>query len=384
MTEPEPLQQVDRTFVRYRGRKLSYFSGCDYFRLASHPEVIAALKEGVEKFGLNVAASRLTTGNHVLYRRLEEKLAAFFGVESALLVSGGYVTNLIVAQALVGSFSHAIVDEKAHPSLWDAAKLLDCPVMKIRHRDAEDLEHVVRRCGPGARLVLLTDGMFAHDGSVAPLARYLEILAKDALIVVDDAHGAGVLGKTGKGSVEHEGVGRKLIIQTITLSKAFGTYGGAILATASLRARIIDSSKMFLGSTPLPLPLANAAMSSVQLLKSDRSLRARLVAKAKFVKEALCAAGKLEEITPGPIVPIVPRSASDATLISQRLLGAGIYPPFVKYATGPVNGYLRFVISSEHSRKQLEKLVGVLTKERKEERHKKTADNAHETQTNSK
>src|SRR5258705_6870018 len=110
MTEPEPLQQIDRTYVRFRGRKLSYFSGCDYFRLASHPGVVAALQEGVKKYGLNVAASRLTTGNHVLYQQLEEKLAAFFGAENALLVSGGYMTNLIVAQVLAGNFLLAVVD----------------------------------------------------------------------------------------------------------------------------------------------------------------------------------------------------------------------------------------------------------------------------------
>jgi 7-keto-8-aminopelargonate synthetase-like enzyme len=356
MTEPEPLQQLERTYVRYRNRKLSYFSGCDYFRLASHREVIAALKEGVAKYGLNVAASRLTTGNHVLYHRLEEKLAAFFGAEDALLVSGGYVTNLIAAQALAGSFSHAIVDEKAHPSLWDAARLLDCPVVKLRHRDAEELEKIVRRCGTGARLMLMTDGMFAHDGSVAPLTKYLKILPNDAVILADDAHGAGVIGKTGKGSVEHEGVSRKRIIQTITLSKAFGTYGGAILSTASLRQRIFEHSKIFLGSTPLPLPLANAAMKSVQILKTDKRFRERLMANTNLVKEALCAGGKLSEITPGPIVPVVPRSARDATMIRERLLKAGIYPPFVKYATGPANGYFRFVISSEHSRQQLETL----------------------------
>src|SRR5260370_23036030 len=222
MTEAEPLQQIDRTYVRFRGRKLRYFSGCDYFRLASHPDVVAALQEGVKKYGLNVAASRLTTGNHVLYQQLEEKLATFFGAESALLVSGGYVTNLIVGQALAGNFSHAIVDEKAHPSLWDAARMLDCTVVKLQHRNPKEVEQVVRRCGPGARLMLLTDGMFAHDGSVAPLAKYLKILAKDAVILVDDAHGAGVVGKTGKGSVEYEGVGRKRIIQTMTRRKSFG------------------------------------------------------------------------------------------------------------------------------------------------------------------
>src|ERR1051325_159488 len=263
MTEPEPVQQVERTYVRYRGRKLSYFSGCDYFRLASHPEVITALEEGVAKYGLNVAASRLTTGNHILYQELEKYLADFFGAEDALLVSGGYVTNLIVAQALMGTFSHAIVDEKAHPSLWDAARLLDCPVLKLRHRNVEDLRQVVRRCGPCAKLMLLTDGMFAHDGSVAPLANYLATLPKDALILVDDAHGAGVIGKTGRGSIEHEAASPKRIIQTTTLSKAFGTYGGAILGTSSLRKRIIEHSKIFLGSTPLPLPLANAAIKSV-------------------------------------------------------------------------------------------------------------------------
>src|ERR1043166_6956384 len=189
MVEPEPLQQTDRTYVRFHNRKLSYFSGCDYFRLASHPRVIAAIKEGVAKYGLNVAASRLTTGNHILYQQLEQRLTAFFNAESALLVSGGYVTNLIVAQALRGNFSHVVVDEKAHPSLSDAARLLDCPVLKLKHRDAEDLAELVRRCGPGARLILLTDGMFAHDGSVAPLAKYLEVLPRDAIILVDDAHG---------------------------------------------------------------------------------------------------------------------------------------------------------------------------------------------------
>ena len=362
MVEPEPLQQTDRTYVRFHNRKLSYFSGCDYFRLASHPRVIAAIKEGVAKYGLNVAASRLTTGNHILYRQLEQRLTAFFNAESALLVSGGYVTNLIVAQALRGNFSHVVVDEKAHPSLSDAARLLDCPVLKLKHRDAEDLAELVRRCGPGARLILLTDGMFAHDGSVAPLAKYLEVLPRDAIILVDDAHGAGVVGKTGKGSIEHEGVNPGRIIQTITLSKSFGTYGGAILGTAKLRQRILDHSKMFLGSTPPPLPLANAALVSLQILKRDKSLRQRLIANTHLVKSALHDAGRLLEMTPGPIVPIIPRNAKQANEIRRELLKASTYPPFVKYATGPTNGYFRFVISSEHGRGQLMKLVELLQK----------------------
>jgi len=360
MTEPEPLQQVDRTCVCYRGRKLAYFSGCDYFRLASHPRVIAALREGLKEYGLNVAASRLTTGNHVLYRELEAELARFFAAESALVVASGYATNLIVAQALAGNFSHALVDDGAHTSLSDAVRFLDCPVLRFKSRDAQALARAAHRCGPGAKLAVLTDGMFAGDGSAAPLAEYLEVLPKDALIVVDDAHGAGVLGRTGKGTVEHAGVNRRRIIQSITLSKAFGAYGGAILCGASFRQRILNKSRMFVGSTPLPLPLASAALAGIRILKTDGSLQRRLINNAAYVKTALREAGMALADKPGPIVPLRPRRGNQALTIKRALITAGIFPPFLKYPGGPPKGYFRFVISSEHDRPQLNRLISVL------------------------
>jgi 7-keto-8-aminopelargonate synthetase-like enzyme len=360
MTEPEPLQQVSRTYVRYRQRKLSYFSGCDYFRLASHPRVIAALQTGVKKYGVNVAASRMTTGNHVLYRELEAQLADFFATESALLVPSGYVTNLIAAQALAGHFSHALIDAAAHSSLADAARLLDCPVLQFESQDAEALARAVHRCGPASKLIVLTDGMFSHDGSAAPLAEYLRVLPKDALILVDDAHGAGVLGRTGKGAVEHAGMSRRRVIQTVTLSKAFGAYGGAILGTGRLRQRILDRSRMFVGSTPLPLPLANAALAGVRILKAGAGLRRRLIENAAYVKTALRETGLALAEKPGPIVPLLPRRPSEAARLQRGLLAAGIFPPFIKYPGGPPNGYFRFVISSEHSRAQLDGLTRVV------------------------
>lgn len=360
MTEPEPLQQINRTCVRFRRRKLAYFSGCDYFRLASHPRLIAALQAGVKKYGLNVAASRMTTGNHALYRSLEAQLADFFAVESALLVSSGYMTNLVVAQALAGNFSHALLDERSHPSLADAARFLDCPVLQFKSRDAEALAQSVRRCGPHSKLIVLTDGMFSHDGSAAPLSEYLRVLPKDAMLLVDDAHGAGVLGRTGKGTVEYAGAGRRRLIQTVTLSKAFGAYGGAILGATRFRRQILERSRMFVGSTPLPLPLANAALEGVRLLKADNGLRQRLAQKAAYVKAALREAGLPLADTPGPIVPLLPRRASEAARLNRALLAAGIYPPFIQYPGGPPSGYFRFVISSEHSRRQLDALLEVL------------------------
>jgi 8-amino-7-oxononanoate synthase len=358
--EPEPLQQVERTYVLSGRRKLAYFSGCDYFRLASHPRVLAALQRGLRRFGLNVAASRLTTGNHHVYQELERRLADFFGTEQATLVASGYLSNLVAAQALARNFSHALLDEESHPSLADAARFLDCPVLQFRHRDAADLAATVRRCGPESKLILLTDGMFSHDGSAAPLAEYLEVLPKDALLLVDDAHGAGVLGEKGRGTPEYAGVGRARVIQTLTLSKAFGVYGGAILGLPALRRQILDRSRLFVASTPLPLPLAAAALESIALVKSGGALRRRLVRNSRYVKNELRAAGFPVALTPGPIIMLMPKSARGVSKLKRALLAAGILPPYIQYPGGPASGYFRFVISSEHSPSQLARLVKTL------------------------
>ncbi len=360
MTEPEPLQQLDRTYVRFHGRKLSYFSGCDYFRLASHPRVVAALQDGVKKYGLNVAASRLTTGNHILYHRLEQSLAEFFAAPTALLVATGYTSNLVVAQALAGNFSHALIDAESHPSLSDAARFLDCPVLRFEHQNAEDLSRSVRRCGAGARLILLIEGLSSRNGSVAPLAEYLRRLPKDAWVLVDDAHGAGVLGRTGQGSLEHAGVARRRIIQTLTLSKAFGAYGGVILGTADLRQKILNRSQLFVGSTPLPLPLANAALQGIKFLKNDRRLRKRLTANLIYIRKALRDSNFAPIETPGPIITILPKGAKQISQLKRQLLRAGIFPSFIRYPSGPATGYFRFALSSEHTREQLDALISVL------------------------
>jgi len=361
MTALERLQQIGRNRVRWRGRNLVYFSGCDYFRLAENPAVLKATGEGLKKFGLNVAASRLTTGHHKIYDLLEEQLAGFFEAEDALLVSTGYLTGIVVAQALAGSFSHALVDARAHPALLDAAAQLDCPILKFGHRDASDFARIIGRCGKGACPIVLTDGMFSHNGSAAPLKAYLKCLPRDGMILVDDAHGAGVLGKKGRGTPEHENVSRRQIIQCITLSKAFGVYGGAILGTKTLREKIFQRSRSFVGSTPLPLPLANAALTSLKICRSrGLDLRKRLNRNADYVKAAVESGEAKMPAVPGPIIPVHTRSESESLALKKHLLTAGIFPPFLKYPGGDANGYFRFVISSEHTRAQLDTLVNAL------------------------
>lgn len=359
MTVSPTLQQVDRTYVRYQGRKLSYFAGCDYFRLASHPQVLKAVAIGLKKYGLNVAASRLTTGNHKLYEQLETSLAGFFGAETATLASNGYTPNLMVAQALAGQYSHALIDERAHGCLLDAARLLDCPAIKFKHCDANDLARILKRLG-NVKPIVLSDGMFSHNGGIAPIRQYLAALPPGGVLLLDDAHGAGTLGKTGRGTPEEAGVSSKRIIQTITLSKAFGVYGGAVLGPRKLREAIVARSRVFVGNTPLPLPLANAAIKSIAILKANRNLRTRLADNTAFVKTRLVNHGFQVAETPSPIIPLIPENPVETGHLKRRLLANGIHPPFIKYPGGPETGYFRFVISSEHTRRQLTTLVSVL------------------------
>jgi 7-keto-8-aminopelargonate synthetase-like enzyme len=357
MNEPEPLQQVSRTCVFFHGRKFSYFAGCDYFRLASHPEVMRAVTVGLEKYGLNVAASRVTTGNHALYRQLETALARFFAAPAALLVSNGYASNSVAAQALRGDFSHVLIDAKAHVSLRDASHLFSCPVLEFKSRDPAALRRRLAGAGRNIKPIVLTDGVFTYEGEVAPLLEYLKILGLHGRILLDDAHGAGVIGRTGRGTVELEEVSRERIIQTVTLSKAFGVYGGAILCSRALREKMIAGSAMFAGSTPLPLPLANAALCAIDILKKDQSLRRRLNHNVQYIKTALRAAGFPVPLTPVPVIAIKPGNSAQTAVIRRSLIARGIFPSFIKYPGGPAGGYFRFVISSEHSKRQLDDLL---------------------------
>jgi 7-keto-8-aminopelargonate synthetase-like enzyme len=346
---PEPVQQVDRTYVLWRGRKFSYFAGCDYLRLASHPAVLNAAHKSLDKFGLNVSASRKTTGNHQLYRELESVTRQFFKAEAAVITSTGYFTNIIAAQGLRGTIDQVFIDNRAHGSLRDAATFLGCPVTEFFHRNPHDLQRKLRAKTRRNRVALLTDGMFSTDGAIAPLGEYREILGPDALIWVDDAHAGGIIGRHGRGTVELAGLGRGNILQTITFSKAFGTYGGAVLCDRSRAAEIVEKSGAVGGNTPTPLPLVSATIEAIQLCTG--SLRDRLF---KNIERFWKTSGGSAPAILSPIILICPERA-DA--LRRKLVAAGIYPPLIRYPGGPAKGYFRFAISSEHTPSQIESLA---------------------------
>jgi 7-keto-8-aminopelargonate synthetase-like enzyme len=360
MSEPAPLPPAGRTTVRWRGRTLDFFAGCDYFRLSSHPQIVKAVSAGLRQFGLNIAASRVTTGNHALYLELETALARFFGAPAAVCVTSGYATNLIVAQALRGEVAHVFIDDKAHVSLQDAGLMFGCGVTRFRHGDAVALKRGRAGWRGAGRVIVLTDGVYTYEGQTAPLRQYLEVIRGGDLLLVDDAHGAGWLGRHGRGTPEWEGIPRARVIQTVTLSKAFGAYGGAVIGTVELREKIFARSGMFAGSTPMPLPLAWAALCAVKLLHRDRTLKHRLDKNTRYLKDALRRLGYAVADSVVPVVAITPKHAAEAKGLKRRLLAHGIFPSFIQYPGGPEGGYLRLVVSSEHTQKQLAKLVAAV------------------------
>lgn len=335
-----------------------HFTGCDYFRFARHPAVVAAYRRAALEVGTNVAASRRTTGNHPWYASFEEALAEFLGVESTVLVGSGYLANLVVAEVLAGDVGSVLIEARAHPSLQDAARSLRRPTDTFPAGDAGMLrKHLARRRRHGRRLVL-TDGVFPIEGRVAPLADYLLVLPEDAWLLVDDAHGMGVLGDRGEGTPFECGVGADpRVLRTGTLSKAFGAFGGVVAGPGWLVRRIVEQSRMFGGSTPPPLPGVAAAKESIRLLREDARWLGRLRANGLALKSAFRQLGIAGLDNRVPILSLPCCSEGEADRLEEALLAEGVFPSRVTYPGGPELPTFRFAVSSEHRTHELDRLV---------------------------
>ncbi len=359
---PPALQQVDPTHVLCAGRSFLYFSGCDYFRLASNKTVIRAVQRATRQFGFNVGASRVTTGNHALYEQLESRLASFFGFPAATLVSSGYAANLVAVQALSGLCARFLIDAQAHSSLRLASDLLKVPGASFVHRDPVDFQRRMEdRKAPGGTLAL-TDGLFSFSGAVADLSRYAPCLREGDFLLVDDAHGSGVLGPRGRGALDpRPKLSAEQLILTTTLSKALGAYGGVVLSSRALQKRIHAQSHFFAGNTPPPLPVAAGALAALDLLESrGEPLRHRIQRNMTRIRTALQNEGLNVPNHPGPVIGLVPKSALASARFKKSLLASAIYPPLVVYPGTPSGGYFRFAFSSAHTSKQLDAVAKVI------------------------
>ena len=360
MSLPEAIQPDDATHVRHHGKRLIYFGGCDYYRLAHHPKLLKAHSQAAARDGLGTGASRMTTGNHPAHDELEKSLVNFFGYETATVVGNGYLANIALGQAANGRFDAAFIDEKAHMSLRDAAQFLGCPVMRYRHCDAADLAKRLSRRRAAKRVLLMTDGVFGATGRIAPLAGLAKRLPRSATLWIDDAHGVGVLGDRLRGTVEQCGLGGRRVIQSIVFSKALGSFGGAILGPRWLRAALLDDNPVVTGSSSLPAGLARATLASLELLRTRPGLAKRLRRNTAFVKGELLAAGLPVGDPAFPVISLECPAKKTAASRRRQLLANGIYPSCIRYPTGSEGAFYRFAISSVHTRKQLERLVNAL------------------------
>lgn len=350
-----PLLQVDGT------QELSFCSN-DYLGLANHPALIAAATEALQRYGMGAGASPLISGHSRAHETLESELAAFVGMPSALVFGSGYMANLGVTAALVGKGDIVIVDRLAHASLIDGARLSGASLKVFPHNDAVRLEQVLARCTTGRKLVL-TDAVFSMDGDLAPLAALAAVCGRhDAWLLVDDAHGLGVLGPQGRGSLALAGVRAAHVLTMGTLGKAAGVAGAFVAGDAGVLAWILQRARTYMFSTAHPPALAAATSASLALIAREDWRRERLQALAAQLRAGLADLPWSLLPSATAIQPLIVGENAAARALSAALRAQGIWVPAICPPTVPKGtARLRISLSTLHTSADVARLVAALT-----------------------
>lgn len=349
------LMQVD-------GRRLVNFCGNDYLGLSQHPRLIEALSASAAACGVGSGASHLVTGHGFEHERLEEELAAFTGRERALLFSTGYMANLGVVTAFAGRGDLVLLDRLSHASLIDGALLSGARLQRYAHGDAEAAGRLLRArlATRDAGVLVATDGVFSMDGDIAPLPELAAVAkAHDAWLLVDDAHGLGVVGTSGRGSLELHGLGAAEVPLLVgTLGKAFGTFGAFVAGRADVIEHLVQHARPYIYTTALPPAVAAATRAALDLVQREGWRRERL---ASLVARFRAGASALDvPLTPsGTAIQPVPLGGARAAVAASRALEergfrvAAIRPPTVPNGSAR----LRVTLSAAHSDAQVDALV---------------------------
>ena len=350
----------ERLFVD--GRSCIGFCSNDYLGLAQDPRVTEAFARAARATGAGSGASHLVTGHHREHHRLEEALAAFTGRERALAFSTGYMANLGLARALVGPGDAVFEDRLNHASLLDAGRLTGADFVRYGHASAAALEAALAEHPRGLRLVL-TDGVFSMDGDLAPLPAIAAACERhDALLAVDDAHGLGVIGPTGRGIVEHFGLGASEVPALVgTLGKAFGSFGAFVAGSETLVEYLIQRARTYIFTTALPPAVAAGTRRALELAEAEPWRRERALAHAARFRRLAASAGIETMSSDTPIQPVVlgePQRAvaASAALLERGYLVTAIRPPTVP----PGTSRLRITFSAAHQDSDVDCLVAAL------------------------
>ncbi|MEW5986391.1 MAG: glycine C-acetyltransferase [Chloroflexota bacterium] len=348
-------------WVTINGRRLLNFCANNYLGLANHPRLRTAAAKAIEEFGIGPGAVRTIAGTMSLHVELERRLAEFKYAEACITFQSGFSANLATIPALVGRGDVIFSDELNHASIIDGARLSRAEIVRYAHNDVDDLQRQIQATTQYGRRLIVSDGVFSMDGDIAPLDKICEVAAEhDILLMVDDAHGEGVLGRGGRGIVDHFGLHGRVDIEVGTMSKAFGVVGGMVAGKQIIVDWLRQRGRPFLFSSAMTVPDVAACIEGVNVLQESTELVDRLWANAAIFRDGLKQMGFDTGRSQTPIVPVMLGEAPLAQAFSRRLFEKGVFAMAIGYPTVPQGkARIRVMNSAAHSTDDLEQALDI-------------------------
>jgi 8-amino-7-oxononanoate synthase len=356
------LHSPQRTHVVVDGREYVAFCANDYLGLAAHPDLVAAACEGAERYGLGGGASHLVLGHGEAHAELERALARFVGQPATVLFASGYMANIGIVTALASRTAAVFADRLNHASLNDAVLLSRARFKRYPHADTARLERLLAESNAPVKLIA-SDAVFSMDGDIAPV-RELALLSEryDAWLVLDDAHGFGLLGARGRGVLDHFGVSSPRIVYMATLGKSAGAYGAFVAGSRELVETLVQRARTYIYTTATPPLIAHALKRSLELIESDEWRRTRVFGHVARLKAGLRSGRWTLSPSDTPIQPLVVGTSHDALALSHELEARGILVPAIRPPTVPQGtARLRISLSADHAPEDVDRLVHALS-----------------------
>lgn len=354
-----PFESGTGSVVRIAGREVLLFGSNDYLGLACHPEVVRAAVQATQTYGAGSGAARLISGSLPPHMEMEQALARFKGTEAAISFGSGYLANIGAIPALIGRGGLILADRLSHASLIDGCRLSSADFRVYRHNDMDHLRSLLSKRRRVRRTLIVTDGVFSMDGDLAPLPE-LAALARsyEAALYVDDAHGTGVMGQYGRGTIEHFGLHEAIPLQMGTLGKALGSSGAYIAGPAESIQYLLHTARSFIFTTAPPPGSAAAVVAALQVIEREPQRRARLWTNRERLFAGLKRIGFTLAPSASPIIPILIGRAEAAVKFAEQLLANGVYAPAIRPPTVPdQTSRLRATVTSEHTAAQIDQAL---------------------------
>lgn len=362
------LESRQAPVVQMEGHRVIMLGSNNYLGFTEDPEVIKAGHEALDKYGTGVSGSRFLNGTLDLHIQLEKELAAFIGYEDAMTCSTGFQTNLSIISCICGKDDYILNDRENHASIYDACRLSFAKVLRYKHSDMEDLERMLQAIPVDAGKLIVTDGVFSMRGDICKLPEIVALAEKyGARVMVDDAHGFGVLGPNGRGTAAHFGLTDKVDITMLTFSKSLASIGGCILAKHAVLDWVRHVSRPFIFSASLTPASAATALAALHRLQQDPERPQRLMNIAQYFRTGLINAGVKIIEAPTPIVPIFTYDKMDTLWYGKKMFEAGVYVnPVITPACVEGECLLRTTLMATHTEPVIDEAVEIIASVLKE------------------